>query len=151
MIRFFLEVILKGRKHTHRKKQRQQLLLCVPHGMSLAEPQPPGSKVAFFSSPLNLCGSYSPSRAAPTKSTLLSSTVVIFRSRSGAICLCDLCWENSLWKTGHSKFLRLSSFDLQLSSSQVAQGQVVFFLVLFFLSIHQERNSAFTCPPGEAQ
>lgn len=114
--------------------------------MSLAEPQPPGSKVAFFSSPLNLCGSYSPSRAVPTKSTLLSSTVVIFRSRSGAICLCDLCWENSLWKTGHSKFLRLSSFDLQLSSSQVAQGQVVLFWFCFFFKHSPGKELCFHLP-----
>lgn len=89
--------------------------------MSLAKPQSPGSKLPSFPAHW-ICGSYSPSWAAPTKSALLSSTVAIFRSRSGAICLYDLCWENGLWKTGHSKFLRLSSFDLQLPSSQVSQG-----------------------------
>lgn len=93
--------------------------------MSLAKPQSPGCKLPSFPAHW-ICGSYSPSWAAPTKSALLSSTVAIFRSRSGAICLYDLCWENGLWKTGHSKFLRLSSFDLQLPSSQVSQGH--FFL-----------------------
>lgn len=111
--------------------------------MSLAKPQSPGCKLPSFPAHW-ICGSYSPSWAAPTKSALLSSTVAIFRSRSGAICLYDLCWENGLWKTGHSKFLRLSSFDLQLPSSQVSQGH--------FLkkSIDQARNSAFTCSSGEA-
>lgn len=111
--------------------------------MSLAEPQSPGSKLPSFPAHW-ICGSYSPSWAAPTKSALLSSTVAIFRSRSGAIGLYDLCWENGLWKTGRSKFLRLSSFGLQLSSSQVSQGH-------FFKKHSPRKNSAFTCSSGEAQ
>lgn len=76
--------------------------------------------------PIKFCECHSSGWATPTKPPLLSSPVVIFRSKSGAICLCDLCWENGLWKIEHHKFLRLSSFDLQLSSSQVSQGHFCF-------------------------
>lgn len=41
-----IKVIL--RRNTHRKAARQQCLLWIPNGLSLAELKPPGSKLASF-------------------------------------------------------------------------------------------------------
>lgn len=110
--------------------------------MSLAEPQAPGSKLAFFSSLLNLVGLTPPAGQLPLRQVSSLRQWLFSEAGPGPSVSVTYAGKMVSGKQDAVNFSGSAHWIASPPSHRFLRASSV------FSSIHQERSSAFTCLPG---